>query len=199
MMRTILATLGLMAALASPALAGGFYVSAYGGANWNDTNEAGSGWTVGSDVGTVIGATYGASVSGVPGLRIEADGSYRTNNTNVTLGSFKTAASDDTWALLGNAVYDLPVDLGPVHPYVLAGAGVGQRTVSLKALSLSGLQLENTGIVWQVGAGLNTTVADGIQVGLGYRYLDAPDVGLGPFSNDGGNQSLVLQATFAMN
>jgi opacity protein-like surface antigen len=185
--------------LATPALADGFYVTAYGGANWNDTNESGSGWTAGSDVGTVIGAAYGASVKSVPGLRVEADASYRTNNLSIALGSYQLAARDETWALMGNAVYDLPLDLGPVHPYVLAGAGVGKRDISLKALSLSALQLENTGIVWQVGAGVNTTVADGVQVGLGYRYLDAPDIGLGPFSNAGGNQSLVLQATFDMN
>ena len=199
MMRTILAVLCMATVLASPALADGYYVTAYGGANWNDTNESGPGWSAGSDVGTVVGAALGTPVKGIPGLRVEADASYRTNNLSIALGSTQLAARDETWAVMGNAVYDLPLALGPVHPYVLGGVGVGKRDISLKALSLSALQLENTGIVWQVGAGFNSTVADGVQVGLGYRYLDAPDIGLGPFSNTGGNQSVLVTATFAMN
>lgn len=199
-MKHILGLIALAIVLSiAPASAKGWYVGTYGGANWNsfDVDE---GWVVAkSDTGYVIGAVVGAPIESLPGLRIEADLNYRSNDIDTLLCGDPLIVSDETWALMGNAVYDVPVAIGGLHPYVMAGAGYGSRAVSV---DYTGYEIGNTGFVWQAGAGVNTEVANGVVLGVGYRYFDAPDFDVAPiggFHDPGANHSLIAEIKFAMN
>lgn len=188
----------LFAVLVTGAQAKGFYVGAYGGANWNsfDVDEK---WVQSqADVGYVIGGVVGTSIDALPGVRIEADLNYRSNDLDTTICDTPLIVTDETWALLGNIVYDIPVEVGGIRPYALAGIGYGSRTVGIDYTPVS---VNNTGLVWQVGAGLNTEVAQGVTFGVGYRYFDAPDFDVAPtggFHDAGTNHSVIASLTFAM-
>lgn len=189
-MKSFLAAIALVLLSVSPAVASGFYVSAYGGANWDDVINAKG---VDDQTGSVIGATVGTSVASVPGLRVEADLSFRQNEVDL-FGGF-ISADHDTVALMGNVVYDLPVKLGPVHPYVLAGVGYGHTEATFEDVAL--LKLEASGVAWQLGAGLNTNLSDNVTAGIGYRYFVGPELEvLGLNLSDGSNHSVVAQVAF---
>lgn len=177
---------------AMPASANNWYTGVYGGFNWNDViNQK----FVDDKSGYVIGGVVGKTVPAVAGLRIEADVSFRQNEVDIFNGAI--SADHDTFALMGNVVYDLPVFLGPVQPYVLAGVGYGHTEATFEDVAL--LKLENSGLAWQLGAGANVKVADGISAGLGYRYLSAPEIEvLGTELSDGGNHSVVAELKFAL-
>jgi opacity protein-like surface antigen len=176
--------------LSVSAQAKGFYVSTYGGANWDSVvNVPG----VEDNTGFVIGGTLGTDVTSVPGLSIEADMSFRQNEVDIF--SFATV-DHDSFALMVNAVYDVPVKLGPVHPYVLAGVGYGHSEATLENISI--ISVESSGLAWQLGAGVKTELAPGVEAGLGYRYVQMPELEvLGLDLSDGDNHSLVASVTFS--
>lgn len=179
--------------------AGNWYTGAYGGANWSSFDIDKSWVQSKSDTGYVIGAVVGKKVNSIPGVRFEADLNYRSNDLDTTLCGDPLIVTDETWALLGNAVYDLPVKMLGFTPYALAGVGYGSRTVSVDYTDYS---INNSGLVWQVGGGFNTEIADGVAFGVGYRYFDAPDFDIAPmggFHDPGANHSVIAEIKFAMN
>ena len=188
----------LFAILATGAQAKGFYVGAYGGANWASFDVDEPHIQSQADVGYVIGGVVGTSIDALPGVRIEADLNYRSNDLDTTICDTPLIVTDETWALLGNIVYDIPVEVGGLRPYALAGIGYGSRTVGIDYTPVS---VNNTGLVWQVGAGVNAEVADGVTFGVGYRYFDAPDFDVAPtggYHDAGNNHSVIASLTFAM-
>ena len=191
MNRSLLASVAFVS-LVSVASADGWYSSVYGGWNQDDVISAKG---VDNQDGYVIGGTVGKSVPAVPGLRIEGDLSFRQNEVEV----FKFVSADhDTTALLVNAVYDLPVQILNGKPYVLAGVGIARTEATFEDVAL--LKLENSGVAYQLGTGMNWTVAEGIQAGLGYRYFQGPDLNvLGTELSDGSNHSVLAQVTFSLN
>lgn len=178
-------------AFSTPANAKDTYFGVYGGANWNDVVDSP---LVDDNSGTVLGAVAGFKVNQVPGLRLELDASYRTNEVDI-LGGLITA-DHDTTALLGNVVYDLPAVVAGGRPYVLAGVGVASTEATFENVSL--LKLEASGVAWQLGTGMNWDVADGITAGVGYRYFQGPELDvLGTELSDGSNHSVVASVNFA--
>jgi opacity protein-like surface antigen len=177
----------------SYALASGFYVGTYGGANWDSVTEF-SGVT--TDTGAVIGGTVGTGLKAVPGLRVEADISFRQNVTDVALGCcFAVSADHDTWALMGNVAYDLRLFDG-ITPYALFGAGYASTQATFENIALA--RLESAGIAWQTGVGVNVAVADGVTVGAGYRYFDGPSLTvLGTELSSGANHAVLGEVRFA--
>lgn len=190
-MKYVIASLLVSSALVAPAMADGWYTSAYGGWNQNDVISAKG---VDEQGGYVIGGTVGKFIPGVPGLRLEADLSFRQNEVDI-FGGFITA-DHDTTALLANAVYDFPVSWR-VRPYVLAGVGFAKTEATFEDIAL--LKLENSGVAYQLGTGLNFTVAEGVQAGVGYRYFKGPELDVfGTELSDGTNHSVVAQMTFSL-
>jgi opacity protein-like surface antigen len=186
-------TLGLTGAASADgkALTGGSYIGLYGGANWDDVISS---KFVDDNSGYTVGAVVGTRVNAVKGLRIEADLSTRQNDVDIFGG--KISAQHETNAILGNVVYDVPVELGPVHPYVLAGLGYAKTTATFEDVSL--LKLEASGVAWQLGAGINTQIADGVTAGVGYRYMQGPAIEvLNTELSDGSNHSVVASVNFA--
>lgn len=170
------------------------YTTLYGGLNWDDVVSSPF---VDDETGSLVGVTFGKTVDAVPGLRVELDASYRTNDVNLA-GGFITA-NHDTTALMANAVYDFPVALvGGGVPYALVGVGMAHTEATFENVSL--LKLENTDLAWQLGGGVNWTVADGVKAGLGYRYMAGPELEvLGTELSDGTNHSAVATVTFDLN
>ena len=175
----------------SPALASGAYVSGYGGFNWDSTTQA---KFVKNNTGEVVGMTIGKDVPGVNGLRVELDLSNRQNETDL----FKfVKVNHEVTALMGNVLYDIPVDF-VVKPYVMAGVGYAQNSANVEGLDL--LSLSKSGAAWQVGAGVNYQLSAGTKVGLGYRYMDTPDLSVLGFKlSDGTSSSVVAQVSFDLN
>lgn len=191
-MRTIM-SLTVAALMTSTASASDWYSSVYGGANWDDVISAEG---VSDNTGFVIGGTLGKRIPAVPGLRIEADLAFRQNVIDIDWCS-GFSVDHDTTTLMANAVYDLPVAIGPLHPYVQAGVGYGHSEARLEDVSIA--SVEASGVAWQLGAGLNTQLADGVVFGIGYRFVQAPEIEVfGTEISDGGNHSAVAQLTFAL-
>jgi len=185
-----LISITISALLCTTASAGNWYASAYGGANWDDVLKSDY---LSDNTGFVIGGTVGKSIPSVPGLRIEADLAFRQNVIDLC----ELSVDHDVLTLMGNTVYDLPLSVGPLHPYVLAGVGYGHSQARLEDLSIA--SVEASGVAWQLGAGVNTTLADGVQFGVGYRYVQAPEIEIfGTQLSDGTNHSVVAQLTFAL-
>lgn len=180
----------LALASAAPAGATGFYVQGYGGANWDDVINTP---VVKETTGAVIGGAVGTSINAVPGLRVEADVSFRTNEVDVG----PLVIDHNTTAIMGNLVYDLPLDIRVV-PYVLAGVGYAHTEGTLENISL--ITVESSGVAFQLGGGFNYAVGDGVSVGVGYRYFKAPDIDVfGTNLSSGDNHSFVATVTFDFN
>lgn len=190
-----------VAALATvqQAQADGMYVSVFGGANFQKDNShfATAGYFSGSeahntdpDTGFVIGAAIGTGLDNwVKGLRVELEASYRRNDVGGDwregiFGGLSTTTGDidanaSTFALMANAAYD--IDMGwKIKPYVMGGVGWARSKFEGAEYFSGGgtnatFEVENSGFAWQLGAGFNYEVAPGVDVGLGYRYFDAPD------------------------
>lgn len=190
------AALALAIITAFPARAGGFYVGAYGGGNWNDVSYSDGKLTIDDNAGYVIGGVVGTQIAAIPGLRIEGDLSYRRNGLDIAFCHTNLEGFDSTWGLLANAVYDVPVGDFPVRPYLLAGVGYASRTGGVEGY---GFEVSNAGLAYQLGVGANTTVADNVQVGLGYRYFQAPDLHYAGINAEGSNHAVIASVTFGFN
>ncbi|MCA6386055.1 MAG: porin family protein [Cytophagales bacterium] len=195
-MKNTIATLLIgSVAMAAPAVASDSYVGVYGGVNLDNVIDS----PIVKDkvVGTVVGGVVGKELSAVPGLRVELDASYRTNDVKLLTPLGGIDIDHETTAVMGNVVYDLPVSLLGGKPYLLAGLGVAETQVTFENVSL--LQLETSGMAWQAGLGYNWTVADGVTAGVGYRYFQGPELDvLGTELSDGSNHSVVASVSFAM-
>lgn len=139
--------------LALPAMAGDWYASVYGGINADDVIDVAF---VESQTGQVIGGTVGRSTP-VPGLRIEADMSYRTNDVEIFGGVI--TAKHDTTALMMNAAYDIDVNDPNANPYIMIGVGYARTEATFENVAL--LKLEASDIAFQAGAGINFKVWPG--------------------------------------
>lgn len=165
------------------------YVSGFGGANWDDTANG-----IESDTGYVVGAALGTKVKAVPGLRVEAELAFRQNDVS----AYCLEAKHNTTSLMGNLVYDLNAAVGPFRPYVLAGVGFAHTEGVVENLSIA--TLEADGVAWQLGAGLNTQIADGVTAGVGYRYFAGPELEVfGSQLSDGTNHSVLASLTLSLN
>lgn len=177
------------------ALAGPFYVSTSFGPNWDEDSSLPF---VSEDTGLVGTVALGTYVKGVNGLRFEIEAGYRTHDSTFNPpGPLAITLEHDTTTVMANAVYDFS-GMDRVVPYVLLGAGVAHTELTAGGLSL--LTVENDGFAWQAGVGVNYRLTDSVEVGLGYRYLEAPQLELFGFELDGGgNHAVLATATIALN
>lgn len=187
------ASFALAVVMSTAAFASDWYVTGFGG--WNQ-NDVVSSPFVSEQSGFVVGGAVGKAIPAVPGLRIEGELAFRQNEVEI-FGGF-LSADHDTTTVMGNLVYDLPVDWGRVNPYVLAGVGYGHTEATFESVAL--LKLEASGVAWQLGLGVDVDIADGVSAGVGYRYVQAPEVSiLGTGLSDGSNHAVLATMTFALN
>jgi opacity protein-like surface antigen len=176
-----------LAVCCASATAGNWYTSIYGGGNWTEGVPVPG---VDEQRGTVVGGTFGKALDGVPGLRVEADLSYRTHNVDV-FGFLE--AKHETTGLLFNVAYDF--GSGPVKPYVLVGGGYAHTQATFESISL--LRIEQGDMAYQLGAGVQIEFAKGVRAGVGYRFFQGPELEvLGTDLHDGVNHSAVASLGF---
>lgn len=209
------------------AVAGPWYVKVAAGANWVDdsrySGEMDPSTTFSFDtdpsIGFVILGAVGYDLGHVlNGLRVEGELAYRENNVHGDWASSTPGASPDalsstsgaldiqhtTFSIMANAWYDFKV-MG-LNPYV--GGGIGWADVSLdgKFGSKAPISTSESGFAWQLGAGLNFDIEPGKKLGIGYRYLQGPDVTLSAPSEvnpetgdvDDQNHTLTIGLTVAL-
>jgi opacity protein-like surface antigen len=227
--RSLLAGTALaLCVLAAPAQAGRpMYVTLGGGANLlQDANEHAVNptsthetlsFSPESNTGFVLHAAIGAHLDDwVTGLRAEVEGSYRQNNADGlwayhTLFMFAPTGGaldfdESTWAVLANAWYDVNFG-GSLHPYFGGGAGWGETRLKGErhtGFPPTSFNFTGDGFTWQLGGGLNWTISPSVTIGVGYRYVDGPDVDFLPANASDGavvnvdqvSQSVTLDLSF---
>jgi opacity protein-like surface antigen len=100
------------------------------------------------------------------GLAIEGEGYYASNHGDTGSLGFTTSAK--SYGFLANLMYAI-VQTGPVVPYVGAGVGVGHANYDA-----SGSSVQDTGLVWQLRAGVGGDISPTLRWDLGYRYFNEP-------------------------
>lgn len=216
-------TLALLV-LSAPANAAGngWYVNLSGGANWltDDGFVAVAGpdtliFSPDPNTGWIISGAVGLSLNNmVQGLRVEAEVAYRQNQVDGVWASDTGPGNDaglldydhSTVSVLANVWYDF--DLGNVRPYI--GGGVGWAETDLDGRFQGGtipaINYSDDGFAWQAGAGVNFDISPNVQLGLGYRYFEGPDVRIGaPFGANSAtgdvqshNHAAIVSLTYGM-
>lgn len=207
-------------ALASPALArdGQWYVELDGGVMIVEDLE----FDVGAvDNGVSIDSDYGSDFGGIVGydfgaFRLEAEASYKEADfdsivSTTTLASRTVAAPAGTYVTDGdvnvlsfmlNGMFDFGPDDG-LQGFIGGGAGVARVDTN------AGIQVgstafddSDTGLAWQLLAGVRAPLTDNMDVGIKYRMFTAEDVGLVDTLGrdfDGKLRSHSLLGTFTFN
>lgn len=193
-MRVIIGLLALLLAL-QPSAAADWYATAFGGANWDDVISHPA---VSDRTGFVVGGAVGIKVPAVKGLRFEAELAARQNEVEILGG--KLNADHDTVSVMANVAYDFDLG-GKLTPFVIGGLGWARTSATFEDVAL--IRLEASGLAYQLGAGINYDVADGVKLGVGYRYFAGPALdplaGFGvPELSDGSNHSVLASVTFAL-
>ncbi len=182
-------------ALASPALARDdqWYVGVDGGVmivedkniKAGDATVVESGFDKGFDFGGVVGYDFG-------GFRLESEVSYRQANINdhtltlpAPLSGLNGTYDDDlafgkasALSFMVNGLFDFGDDDG-LQGFV--GGGVGVARVDLSDYGAGPATLlddSDTGFAWQALAGIRAPLSDSWDVGLKYRFFNAPNVNL---------------------
>ena len=185
-------------ALATPSMArdGQWYVGVDGGAMVVEDLKADIGAApiegsldtdTGYDFGAVVGYDFG-------GFRLEAETSYReadiagfsssvpgipsTAGTALAgSGSYATAGDANALSFMVNGLLDFGDDDG-LQGFVGGGVGVARVDVHNIFAAPAWLDDSDTGFAWQALAGIRAPLSDSWDVGLKYRFFNAPGVDL---------------------
>lgn len=161
------------------------YISAYGGADFSDDWSGEGPWasfSVGTSGGYVVGGILGVKIAQIPGLSLELDVNHRHNSLSGEFNgcdTFPLSGADNTFGVLANARYSFEGPWG-TRPYILAGAGYAHRRIALNPapsnFALNGGGAEESGVAWQLGTGVEVSVAKDISLGVGYIYFQGPQI-----------------------
>ncbi|MDB5380998.1 MAG: hypothetical protein JWO26_630 [Rhodospirillales bacterium] len=161
-----------LAAQAQPVT--GLYIGAGAGANFlQSTKDAGI--EVSSDIGLVGVASIGFGFGN--GLRLEVEGSFRTNDAErIQAGNtrFSSGGTIRTYGAMANVLYELP--LGAVRPYVGVGAGYVIHDYDVRgrtATTSTSISDDEGNFAFQGIAGLAIPIAavPGLAITAEYRFL----------------------------
>jgi opacity protein-like surface antigen len=221
---TLLASTAVAAMLlATPANAAGsgWYVSLSGGANWMSeegfiasTTTDTLTFSPDSDAGWIVAGAVGLSLDNVvKGLRAEAEVGYRQHQVDGVWASSDGGTDSgtldydhSTLSIMANVWYDFSI--AGVDPYI--GGGIGWAESELDGLFVGGdvpaFTASESGFAWQLGAGINFDIAPNMKLGVGYRYMEAPEVSVGAPSLangvagdvESGNHAALVSLTFGM-
>lgn len=172
----------------------GFYIGAEGGVNWllnttvtsNVVNGTGTLTQVGvsPQTGWAVGGKIGYDFVGP---RVEVEGIYRANQTNVTVPGFAQSNNIAQLGILANLLYDfMPGSV--ITPYVGAGAGIGfvDSTASLGS----------TVFAYQGIVGLGWNVDTNFRVNLDGRYYGTSNPTINGVGWSNSNFSIMLGLQF---
>jgi OmpA-OmpF porin, OOP family len=185
-------------ALASPSMArdGQWYVGVDGGVMLVEDLkleigatpiEATANTDTGYDFGAVVGYDFG-------GFRLEAETSYREadlssvsgatrflpvagNPPFFSAGTYASAGDVNALSFMVNGMFDFGADDG-LQGFVGGGVGVARVDVHNVVSAPRWLDDSDTGLAWQALAGIRAPLSDSWDVGLKYRFFNAPNVDL---------------------
>lgn len=206
-MRKLLAGVAMASTmLAAPVIArdGQWYVELEGGPMIlrNTDLDSGSASSIidtktGYDFGGLVGYDFGA-------FRLESETSYRRadvtsfKNTGLAPAGVNAASGDlNALSFMVNGLFDFGEDDG-VQGFI--GGGLGVARTSLQAGTF--VNDSDSGLAWQALAGIRSAVSKNVDLGLRYRYFNAPDMKfttVGGAGLDGKVTSHSLLATLAYN
>jgi outer membrane protein OmpA-like peptidoglycan-associated protein len=164
-----------------------------------------SGFYVGAGVGYNIVQNSDLSISGVPGvrsgraefeggivvlgslgygfgngLRLELEGSYRSNDVDkVVLGGVRASTArgrQETYGIMANVLFDIDLGLGFMYPYIGAGAGVG--ITEWNGVSANNVRLvddSDTQFAYQGIVGASFPLGGGFAITAEYRFFATLD------------------------
>jgi OmpA-OmpF porin, OOP family len=156
-------------------------------------------WGTGPDIGGIVGHDFGA-------FRLEAEASWRkvepkTMSTSVRIpgktgvngrdtfigftkqfvgdGTGKPESQAESRSLMLNGLLDFGADDG-LQGYLGGGAGIAESRyrVSVESTGPGWLDDTHTGFAWQALAGVRVPVNHVVDLGLKYRFFNAPGVNL---------------------
>lgn len=186
-------------ALASPALArdGQWYVEVGGGPMIvedttfdldNGTDEVNYTTQTGYDFGGLVGYDFGS-------FRLEAEASYREADVDTVgvgpagfatlsptvraVGTFPAAGDVTSLSFMVNGLFDFGEDDG-LQGFVGGGIGVARTNYHafIDRTYPAVVDDSDTGLAWQLLAGVRAPLSDSWDVGLRYRFFNAESVGL---------------------
>jgi len=163
-----LATAQVGGASADPLSGLPVYVSLFAGGNWmNDivTHRSGGTETWNPQPGYIIGGAIGMSFNDM--LRAEVELSHSHNPFATTFDGLHSDLG--ATYLLGNLWLDWK-NTSPLTPYAGGGLGVGWANADQHGLAFHGLSGGNSGLAFQLGAGIKYQLTQNVSLDLGYRY-----------------------------
>ncbi|HLF96320.1 MAG TPA: outer membrane beta-barrel protein [Methylococcaceae bacterium] len=193
---------GLSLAGSGMALAAGPYVEIEGGYGWAEDAQISDrqGYLAPNclicqpgdlnhlESGGLVGAAVGYRFSDY--FRTDARFTYREGHdlSDHDIIDVNYKASVESWAAMLSGYFDLPVSLGPVHPYI--GGGIGWAWSTLSSIHQkwtpgagfpAGTQTDpggdNSSFAWQAMFGLNYAVTSSFAVDVGYRHFYGGRIG----------------------
>jgi opacity protein-like surface antigen len=119
----------------------------------------------------------GYLINGAIGLkgdnaRVEAEIGYHRNDVDTSVFRGPNGAHVDMWTFMANGYLDYDMKNSSVSPYVMAGLGVADASISGGNWGSSS---SSTEFAWQVGAGVGIKASDKTTIDIGYRYLSPSD------------------------
>ena len=125
---------------------------------------------IGFDTGYIIGGAIGTTLA--PSLRGEVEFSVVNSSPNEFFGIPVDSGINTTgYNLLGNLWYDF--DTGSSFtPYIGGGLGYGYDVITGNG---SSNDINTSGVLYQLGAGVRIAATDNIGLDLGYRYRVQPE------------------------
>jgi opacity protein-like surface antigen len=165
---------------AEPSVESGWYAGVFGGASWPRDMEFEELFELDLDRGFTAGGVVGSHFFDY--LRAEVEASYARYDIDECIsGTLKCAISDgdvSAFYLLGNLWFDFK--LGGFSPYI--GGGVGGARVNVD--TSTSLDDSDWGFAFQAGAGVRFRLTDALQVDIGYRFKDVPDLSIDSLDTD---------------
>ena len=177
---------GFLACLATPAAAqdsavqDGTYVSLSGAYVLSEELSSSIDLEADTEEGYAIAAAVGQSFGSI---RAELEGSYRESGVGEARGLglvVEGAGEVSALSAMANVYFSPALQLGPVQPYVGAGAGISRFEASdVEAVGVPGLgpvTASETGFAYQFMAGAEFALTEAATLTAGYRYFATPDV-----------------------
>jgi opacity protein-like surface antigen len=172
-MKKIILPLLVAGVCTAPSLAhamGNPYVSLSGGIGLlNNSTVDGNDDAIEYDAGYLINGAVGLKNDNV---RMEAEVGYHRNSVDSSYYYGPNGAHVSMWTFMANGYYDFELTNADVSPYVMAGLGVADASISDGNW---GPESSSTEFAWQLGAGVGIKTSANTMVDLGYRYLSPSD------------------------
>ncbi len=194
MNRTILKALIICLAISQPAMArAGFYLSGHvGGGKAGDTTIDNSGSAdhhISHDIGFDAGVAAGYDL---PFFRVEAEINSRNGDVQRIDGENAREGEFTAYSAMANLYLDFE-NSSSVTPFIGGGGGVLRLAIDdLRSDTVTIGDESDSGVAWQVMAGVAVEFDSHVSLDLTYRYLDCSDLGWAGASVDYSVNSFVI-------